>query len=348
VSGATTVVTSTKEFLVKTDIAAIELFNQVDKIDKAVSVAVASATPDLSQVKITANGLGSSIGGIVAKAVSNANISKTALSAAVTPQAAGPESDYDRVKNPLIDHQNATNQAMRRVKALLPPNFDSLNTSALASCGVAPTPSPFVANPDKIDFKAQKAQSSDVNLSGGTKEYVVDMETVPKGLKVTPPGKDGSVLKVSLDAAADVAPDQYEMRLHDQTPAGNGVLIKITILPADKQPPADGTAPAAGGTKAGTSAAAAKNKSTGQKPAVTAAVKETDVVMGVGSVTVGGKTFPISGADDKTADKSIMVSFCGPYLDSDKAAVLDALTSKLKGKVKAKLNAQRGAACIGA
>lgn len=347
ITGATTVITSTNEFLVKTDTAAAELLSQVEKIDKAVSVAVTTATPDLSQVKITAGGLGTSINAIVAKAVANANASKTAPSSPITPQTGSSEqTDYGRAKNAVEQQQDTTNKLMRRVKTLLPPNFDSISTAAMASCGVAAVPAPFVANPDQLDFTAKKAKSSDVNLTGGTKEYVVDTLTVPKGLNVTAPGKDGSVLKVSLDAAVDITAGAYEVRLHDQTPGGNGVLINITVAPAEAPAAAAGAGagtPAA--PKAGAKPAPVKPKSDGQPAAATGAGTETQIVLNASQVKVGAKSFPIASATEQSNDKSIMVGLCGSYQDSDKASVLTALTAMLKDKVKAKLNVEKNAVC---
>ncbi|MNM68695.1 hypothetical protein D3C81_802590 [compost metagenome] len=308
--GADTVMTSTQSFLAKTDSAAAALHTQVEKIDKSVTQAIVNGTPDISQIKQVTAGLGSNISAIIAKAVTDSNAGKSAPGGGVAAQSTPLADTFKQPVENLLTAQKTVQQHMLKVKALLPANYEAINTQALSDCGLPALLAPFKANPVEVQFFAGKPLTRSIDLSGGKKEYVVEdpVKPLPAGMKLIKPGPSGTTLDIVLDGTASTVPGDYELRLHDQSQATDGsgtAVIKIKVAPGERTTP---TAPAPDGNA--------------PSPATPTPQSPQQAILALRKVALAGSSFTILTADVQ-ADKSVAVGIC---------EALDELTRKALGK----------------
>lgn len=251
---ANDMVSSTDDFLAKTQAAAYVLANHVEKIDAAVTRSVVNGMPNLADVKILSGAIGADITGIVGKAAIDANNSKQAAGGTKTPQAeldslADNQRDNQRTEISHVETaRNVVIEAMQKVRELLPVNANNLNMAAVSDCNLPSVPAPLIANLSAATFFSKTPQTTTVELKGGTKEYVADASGLPPGLSVKQPGPSGTSLDI---VATDLLTKTgtYPVRIHDQTPGGNGIVIQIVVT--DAAPKADDRAAAFVKTKAG-------------------------------------------------------------------------------------------------
>ena len=322
--GADTVMTSTQSFLAKTDSAAAALYTQVEKIDKSVTQAIVNGTPDISQIKQVTAGLGSNISALIAKAVTDSNAGKSAPGGApLVAQAGGQTTEIKKSLDDLRDAQQAVRQHVLNIKALLPANYDAINTQALSDCGLPALLAPLTANPLEVQFFAGKTLTRTIDLSGGKKEYVVEdsVKPLPAGMKLVKPGPTGATLDIVLDGTAATTPGDYEVRLHDQSLAADGsgtAIIKIKVAPAEQ---AAAAPPAAGG---------------GKQPQAT----PQQAILNLGKVGLAGSTFTIAAAD-RQQDDSIAVGICEALDEQTRKALAKAIKDAAKVAVPVSVKKER-------
>ncbi|KAB8052566.1 hypothetical protein GCN78_08225 [Janthinobacterium rivuli] len=311
--GANTVLVSTQSFLAKVDTAAAALHTQVEKIDKSVTQAIVSGTPDISQIKQVSAGLGSNISAILAKAVTDSNTGKSAPGGAVVAQSRGQQGNVSDPLKDLLAAQQAVQQHMLNIKSLLPANYDSLNAQALSDCGLPALLAPFTANPAQVQFFVGKPLTRTIDLSGGKKEYVVDdpVKPLPAGMRISKPGPTGTTLDILLDgSAASTAAGDYELRLHDQSQATDGsgtAIIKIKVSAGAK---GSSDAPA-GATPAQPGPAATPQQA----------------ILELGKISLAGAQFTIATAKPRS-DNSIAVGICEAIDDQTRRALANAIKSE--------------------
>ncbi|WP_332856157.1 hypothetical protein [Duganella sp. S19_KUP01_CR8] len=262
ITAANTVVSSTDDFLAKAKTASYLLYNQVEKVDAAVTRSIINGMPTLADIKVLAGGIGADMTSIVSSAVNDANASKsskglTGSDSGLGAQAAGETSPLSTALKELSVAQENVNAAIDKVKDNLPPNANNLNMQAMADCNLPLVPAPLSVNPTAVQFYTNSAATKTFEFKGGTKEYVADVAGLPSGLSVKQAGPGGTTLEISADASkltAVTAP--YNLRIHDQTNGGSTVSIRITIIaspaaaaanpaaaaanPADEKPGLDG------------------------------------------------------------------------------------------------------------
>jgi hypothetical protein len=232
---ANNMLSSTDNFLAKTKTVSYLLANQVEKVDAAVTRSIINGMPDLSDVKILSGAIGADITGTVGKAVNDANTSKQANGG--TKSLPGGDKGRDKPEGQkaaverMRKQQDEVLDLMEAVRRNLPPDSDNLNVQAMTECNLPSVPAPLVADIASVTFFTKAASTKSIELKGGTKEYVAETKGLPPGLTVKQPGPTGSTLEITSDEKL-VAVGGYNLRVHDQTSGGSGIIIKITVAAA--------------------------------------------------------------------------------------------------------------------
>lgn len=335
-AASSSIIRNTNSFMEKTVVAAAILLNQVDKIDKAVTQAIVTGTPDLSQVKLLSSSMGGDINAIINRAVTNSNASKAALLGTTAPQGTNNDSALKQAMDTVSAAQAAVIRTIKDLKSRLPKDFDSAAVDAVKACNLPVVPAPLVADQTHLQFFAGESETLNVVFSGGTKEYVAEDKTLPPGFSVKQPGPNGTKLVVEMDGTKVTAAAEFELRVHDQTAGADGILIEISVSPA-KEPAA--TPPVVPNPTPGKAEAQSKKP----LPGPGSIEAEATLVKKLINVTVGTKTYRILASTAIPADKSILVNVCGAPDDQARTEIEKAIVEKTK--VKTKLNVQKAMGC---
>jgi hypothetical protein len=333
VVAANRVVSSTDDFLQKTRSAAFLLYNQVEKVDAAVTRSIINGMPTLADVKVLAGTIGPDITALVTKAVNDANASKTAQGDKQLGAQSSEESALGSALKILKTRQGDVNDAIAVVQDALPPNADNLNMQVMADCNLPSVPSPLTLNPAEVQFYTGANTTKVIELKGGTKEYAADDKVLPQGLTLRQPGATGTSFEIISDATKLVAVGTYKLRLRDQTPGASAVYLTVTVVAGAAVGPAASASGAPGAPKPAPRAAPAPTA----KPA-TPAIPVAPVTPAHVAQAIDGKIIEVAGSKytlsntTPNADKSLTVLVCPP-VPADalgRQALIDAV-KKLSG-----------------